>query len=254
LRLRKKNIGDFINNENALYSYRTRSGIQKDSLMAQALRNNRETIEYTVKNGETMAGIAKKFHMSLTEMRSLNSLKKNYVKPKQRLLVYNGSAKPRFPESLALASTSTTVVPAEPEKESPPPPSATSLVYIVKSGECMAGIAQKQGCTVQNLMTWNNLSSQNLLVGQKLKIRSSGEASAIAESKPKAMSHPATTPVKSTAKTKAKVVWYTVQSGDNLWDIAEKYDATVSEIKKANKITNAQRLRAGQKIRIEPGK
>ena len=103
-------------------------------------------------------------------------------------------------------------------------------------------------------MTWNNLSSQNLLVGQKLKIRSSGEASAIADNKPKTISRPATTPVKSTSKTKAKVVWYTVQSGDNLWDIAEKYDATVSEIKKANKITNAQRLRAGQKIRIEPGK
>ena len=255
LRLRKKNIGDFINNETALYAYKTKSGIERDSLMGLALRNNRETIEYRVNSGETMAGIAKKFHMSTYELKSLNGLKKNYVKPKQRLLVYNGPASSKFPENIAHINSPPASSNTEPEKESPPPSSAGPVVYIVKQGECLALIAQKHGCTVESLMAWNNLKSQNILVGQKLKIlSSSGESPSTAETKTKSVSRPAATTVKTATKSKVKFIWYTVQPGDNLWDIAEKYDATVSDIKKLNDITNAQRLRPGQKIKIEPGK
>jgi len=255
LRLRKKNIGDFINNEAALYAYRTKSGVERDSLMALALRNNRETIEYRVKSGENLAGIAKKFHMSTSELKSLNSLKKNYVRPKQHLLVYNGPAKSKFPESLAPSNSLPAVTRAEPAKEIPPSPSTSPVVYTVKQGECLALIAQKHGCTVENLMTWNNLKNQNILVGQKLKILSpSGEPSPVSETKSKAVSSPASTTAKPVSKPKAKYIWYTVQPGDNLWDIAERYDATVSGIKTLNNITNTQRLKAGQKIKIEPAK
>ena len=46
---------------------------------------------------------------------------------------------------------------------------------------------------------------------------------------------------------------YTIQPGDNLWDIAVEYDgATVAQIKKLNNITNAQKLKPGQKIKIMP--
>jgi membrane-bound lytic murein transglycosylase D len=255
LRLRKKNIGDFINNESALYAYKTKSGVERDALMTFALRNNRETIEYRVKSGESMAGIAKKFHMSIYEMKSLNSLKKNYVRPKQNLLVYNGPAKSRFPESIAPVNSSPAITNAEPEKVTPLTPSTNPIVYAVKQGECLALIAQKHGCTVENLMTWNNLKSQNILVGQKLKIlSSSGETASTEEIKTKAVPRPASTISKNASKTKSKYVWYTIQQGDNLWDIAEKYDATVSEIKKLNNINNTHRIRAGQKIKIEPGK
>jgi membrane-bound lytic murein transglycosylase D len=255
LRLRKKHIGDFINNEAALYAYKTKVGIQRDSLMILALRNNRETIEYRVKGGETMAGIAKKFHMSTYELKSLNSLKKNYVRTKQRLLVYNGPAKSKFPESITPVNSSPAVMNEEPGKETSRIPSSGTIIYIVKQGECMALIAQNHGCTVENLMIWNNLKSQNILVGQKLKIHpSSGETTATTEIKSKAVSRPALPDAKITARPKARYVWYTIKPGDNLWDIAEQYDATVSEIKKLNNITNIQRIRAGQKIKIEPGK
>jgi membrane-bound lytic murein transglycosylase D len=255
LRLRKKNIGDFINNETALYLYKPKAGLERDSLMTLALRNNRETTEYRVKSGETLAGIAKKFHMTTYELKSLNGLQKNYVKPKQRLLVYSGKSTQKYPESLAAAKTPPAVSNEEPVKETPPPAAASTIIYVVKKGECMALIAQKHGCSVDNLMAWNNLKSQNLLIGQKLKIQSSGgEAAPEAEAKPKTTAKPSGTQAKPASGQKTKYVWYTVQSGDNLWDIAEKYDATVSEIKKLNNISNAQRLKVGQKIKIEPGK
>jgi membrane-bound lytic murein transglycosylase D len=256
LRLRKNHIGDFINNETVLYSYKTKTGIQKDSLMMLALRNNRETIEYRVKNGETLAGIAKKFHMTISELKSLNNLKKNYVRPRQNLLVYNGSVKSKFPDSIASENYSAPFTNADPEKvNTPHSPAASTIIYTVKQGECMALIAQKHGCTVQNIMTWNNLKNQNLLVGQKLKIFSSSwETNSSQEHSAKTGNHSDTSNVKTASSPKSKYIWYTIQQGDNLWEIAEKYDATVSSIKSLNNITNAQRVQIGQKIKIEPGK
>ncbi|MGA3013983.1 MAG: LysM peptidoglycan-binding domain-containing protein [Bacteroidales bacterium] len=255
LRLRKTHIGDFINNENALYAYKTKAGIQKDSLMLLALRNNRETVEYRVKNGETMAGIAKKFHMTISELKSLNGLKKNYIKPRQNLLVYNTSAKSKFPDSIPLSNSQPVNSSSDQIKESSHSLNSGTIVYSVKQGECMALIAQKHGCTIQNIMTWNNLKSQNLLVGQKLKILSSNAETGLSQDpKSKAIIHPANTNGKNIPKPIPKFILYTVHQGDNLWDIAEKYDATVSSIKSLNNITNTQRLLAGQKIKIEPGK
>jgi membrane-bound lytic murein transglycosylase D len=256
LRLRKTHIGDFINNETALYSYKTKAGIQKDSLMNLALRNNRATSEYRVQNGETLAGIAKKFHMTINELKSLNNLKKSYVRPRQRLLVYNGSARSKFPDSITSENYSAPVSDPDPEKVNITGSNVESIiVYTVRAGECMALIAQKHGCTVQNIMAWNNLKNQNLLVGQKLKILSSSRETAFSqEHNVKTGSHSDTSNIKTTPLPKSKYIWYTVQQGDDLWDIAEKYDATVSSIKSLNNITNTQHVQVGQKIKIEPGK
>jgi membrane-bound lytic murein transglycosylase D len=255
LRLRKTHIGDFINNENSLYAYKTKAGIQKDSLMLLALRNNRETVEYRVKNGETLAGIAKKFHMSINELKTLNSLKKNYVKPRQNLLVYNTSAKSKFPESLTTTNSPVLDSNSDHQKEHPVPPSSGTVIYTVKQGECLALIAQKHGCTVQNIMNWNNLKNQNILVGQKLKILSaSTETDSSQNLEAKTVHHSPVSNLKSNSTTTHKYIWYTVQAGDNLWDIAEKYDATVSTIKSLNNITNTQKIQPGHKLKIEPGK
>jgi membrane-bound lytic murein transglycosylase D len=254
LRLRKKYIGDFINNEAALYAYKPRKGTLRDSLMALAYNNNRETIEYRVKNGETMAGIAKKFNMTTAELKSLNNLKKNYVHAKQRLLVYTGPARARFPENLAPINHTPAETEVKPVRESRPVAQESTFYYTVKKGECMALVAQHFGCTVENIMKWNDMKNQNLLVGQKLKILSShGERESGVEPKPKNTPHTAGTAVKTGHTPAPKYIWYTIQSGDNLWDIAEKYDATVSDIKALNNITNTQKLQPGQRIKIHPG-
>jgi membrane-bound lytic murein transglycosylase D len=250
LRLRKKYIGSFINNEQMLYAYKTRKGIERDSLLAIAYRSNRETIEYKVRSGETMSSIAKKFHMSTSELKSLNNLKKNYVRPKQSLLVYAGSPKGQPP---VVMTTDAQQVPDTSRKDQPVPetgPPALPEYHVVKSGESLGKIAAKYGCSVNDLMKWNALSSGNILVGQKLKM--SEPENYIASTK--GSSSKSTSVPKKTNSGKSshqKYIIYTVKSGDTLWEIAEKYDGvTVADIKKLNNIKNTQRLQTGQKLKI----
>jgi len=254
LRLRKKYIGHFINNESALYAYKTKEGLERDSLMALIFSSYRESAQYTVKSGETISSIAKKFGMSVSELKILNNLRKNYVKPKQKLLVY---AKPVKNKSSEVLTASATTKSANNRKDSSSARSSRTDViassgnsenlpnyYFVKSGESLVVIAMKFHCTVEQLKKWNNLSSDKVIIGQKIKINPSSKQET-SGTKPDTNKTS-----KSIQSGTTKITMYTIQPGDNLWEIADKFDVTVSQLKALNKINNANRLKPGQKIRI----
>jgi len=259
LRLRKKHIGSFINNETILYTSRTAGGLQKDSMMKLVYDNYREAELYTVKSGETMSSIAKKFHMTVSDLKALNNTTKNSFKPKKKILVYSKPATQQgrqtaitstyIPQSLPTDTSlkSKTEANTEPAQttttsKSTQPVSSARTTHVVKSGESIGSIAKKYGCTTAELMNWNNLSGSKILVGQKIKVNGT--------------SHGTTSNVKSGTGSKSKTsstqkyTTYTIQSGDNLWDIADKFDVTVSQIKALNNIKHANRLKPGQKIKI----
>ena len=261
LRLRKKDIGSFINNETALYTYRTSSGIQQDSMMKLMFDNYREVDLYTVKSGETMASVAKKFNMTVTDLKALNNTKKTTLKPKKKILVYKkqtsqkggntGITSTYVPQVIqkdtsgeqktGTAKNSDTVTSKSSEKSNQPAELAKTI-HVVKSGESLGFIAGKYHCTTTDLMKWNNLSSTKIVVGQKLKVATSNQGTLKVKQEPGAKP-------KTTSQAQ-KFTIYTIQSGDNLWDIADKFDVTVSQIKSFNDLKNSNRLKPGQKIKI----
>ena len=258
LRLRKKYIGDFINNEAALYAFRTKKSMSEEASLAAIYASYRETQQYTVKKGETMASIAKKFHMSIPELKSLNNIKKNAVKPKQKIFVYVPGSAPKIPDSVlhkqeitAKADSTKTVVEHKDTVKlaasEPEPEVSSPKIHVVKSGESLGLIAGKYNVTVNELISWNNLSSSKVVAGQKIKIQGSSfkQSSSNASSTKTQASKPSKTSPGGTHD-----CYYTIQTGDNLWDLADQFNVTVAQIKKLNDINNASYLKPGQKIKI----
>ncbi len=218
LRLRKKDVGDFITNESNIYAYETKLAKERNSLEKIVEESKRSTQYYIVKSGDNLGAIASRHNMSVSQLKSMNNLRSNTIHPRQRLIVYNGSGP--MPSSSSTYTSNT------------PTPTPSPSFHTVKSGESLGLIAGKYGCSVSQLMSWNNLSKSTIYAGQKLKVngsKSSGSTSSGSGS---------------------KYTYYTIKSGDNLWDLAQKYNCTVSAIKSLNNIKNANRLRPGQKIKI----
>lgn len=101
--------------------------------------------------------------------------------------------------------------------------------YVVKKGDSLYSIASRYGTTVSALKSLNNLSNDNLSVGQLLKLPSS-----VSDEKPEKE------PPKNT---------YVVQKGDTLYSVSRKYNTTVEQIKKLNNLTS-NNLSIGQVILV----
>lgn len=98
--------------------------------------------------------------------------------------------------------------------------------YIVKKGDSLWSIASKNNTTVDNIKKLNNLSSNNLSIGQVLKLSYDAEGGNAEESN-----------------------IYTVKKGDSLWLIANKYGTTVDELSSANGL-KSNTLSIGQTLII----
>lgn len=150
----------------------------------------KESDEYAVQKGETLYSIARKFNTTVDNLKSLNNI---------------------TTDSLAIGQI--LKIPGEENiKEN---------TYTVKKGDNLYSIARTYGTTVDKLKDINNLTSNNLSIGQVLKLPSSDT-------------------------TKDNVV-YTVKKGDSLYSIAREYGTTVDALKKLNNITS-NTLSIGQKL------
>lgn len=101
-----------------------------------------------------------------------------------------------------------------------------NIEYIVVAGDSLWSIARKFNTTVDAIKKLNNLTSDVILVGQKLLI-----------------------PTSNGSITPPTYTMYTVVAGDSLWSIARKFDTTVDAIKRLNNLTS-DILWIGQPLKI----
>lgn len=98
-----------------------------------SMESNDSSTYYIVKSGDTLWGIAKKYNMSVDELKYLNNLNSNIITIGQKLIVNN-----------------------------------FDNIYIVKKGDTLYKIANVYNTTVGDLKSSNNLTSDFLSIGQKL--------------------------------------------------------------------------------------
>ena len=115
---------------------------------------------HTVQPKETLATIAKKYKVSTTSLRELNDLSATArVKTKQTIAIPESSASALPAPAAASSAVRQTAQAASP------------VVYRVRAGDTLFGIAQRFGTTVDALRTLNKLKSDSISIGLTLTIR-----------------------------------------------------------------------------------
>lgn len=150
---------------------------------------------YTVKKGDSLYSIARLYDVSVADLKIANKLTSNVLSIGQVL---------KIPDIVEKSDTS---------------------VYYVKKGDSLYGIAKSYGVSVEDIKKLNNLSNNNLSIGQELLIP--GLSS---ENVP-------------------SVKVYTVVKGDSLYKIANLYGVSVDDLKSANKLSSSV-LSIGQQLVI----
>lgn len=205
---------------------------------------------YIVKSGDSLWSIAKKYGVSIDDIKKANNLSSNLLNIGMILII--------------------------PEKEVPPEP-GDFIIYTVSKGDTLYSIANKYNLTVDEIIDYNDLATTNLSIGQQILIpiqKESGIKTYIVQSGDTlygiaskygisvntlknynnltsnilSIGHVLNIPSTSET-TSSKYLEYVVKKGDSLYSIASRYNTTVSDIMKLNNLSTSL-LNVGMVLKI----
>ena len=134
----------------------------------------------------------------------------------------------------------------------PPPPAPAYTVYVVKNGDYLAKISKRYNITINSIKRLNNLKSDSIRIGQKLKLPGKVELDADTAATAAVEAAPAKTAVASSVVYKGETKEYVVKSGDTLGAIAYGNGCNIRQLKAINGL-KGDTLRVGQKLKIPAG-
>lgn len=198
---------------------------------------------HKLKRGESIDKAADQFGISSQELRQVNGI------PSSRKLAGGGAILvPHENTDAALQPVLESDSAPESTVAGPVLPRATRTLtfaaHRVRKGDTLFGIARRYGVSADDLRTWNRMRSNAVRVGQALVIhRATVPARAAAE--PKAPAAAQITKTGAPAKHD-----YVAKRGDTLYSIARRFDVSVGELQRENKLSRARPLLAGMRVAI----
>jgi LysM repeat protein len=186
-----------------------------------------EQAAYEVKQGDTLYGISKKLNVTIAELQQWNDLDGNEIELGQELVYYlrndirSDALSEDEAESLVNRSTD-----------------SNNVFYIVKSGDSLYRIAGEHNMTVQELKELNDLSTDNLRIGQRLAVKKQNEAP------------PSVAEFSAESTPQGVFSVYEVKSGEDLEDILLRFKMTENEFKLLNSELNVNRMSTGQQVTV----
>ena len=239
LRIPYQYTNAFIDNEDSLYRHKADMYFNPVTLKKIQDGGDGERITYRVKSGDYLGKIASRYGTTVAKIKRWNNLKSNNIRVGQRLIIYRGGNVPASAETSSTSSSGS--------NQSSASTATGGTTYTVKSGDALSTIAERYKVTVSQLKKWNNLSSSNIRVGQKLIVsQQPASAQKTTETKPTA------TQQSSTVKANDPNIGYTeyiVKDGESLYIIAKKFPGVSAQnIMDFNGI--GSNIKPGMKIKI----
>ena len=167
---------------------------------------------HKVRRGETLGSIARRYGISVSQLKRWNGLRSNTAKVGKTLKVSNPAKQSK--------STTTTTTTTSNEKQK---------YYTVKRGDSLSSIAERFGVTVAQLREWNGIEADNINAGVRIAVDASAS--------------------RRVSKPEVKTSTYTVKKGDGLGAIAERHGMTLQEIRELNGLKD-NNIQAGQKLKV----
>jgi membrane-bound lytic murein transglycosylase D len=200
----------------------------------------RSWVRHRVKTGETLSVIARKYGSTVSILKDYNKIKGNMIYAGDYLLIPVPQNKKYYtyrpPRTKRKSSgrrkvSYAKVVPANHKK----------IVYLVKKGDTLGEIAELYQTRASKIRNWNNLYyGQNIYPNQKLTIWipenfsqtiSSSKSSKSEEHLPDGSYH-------------------VVRAGDTLWEIAQKYEISIANLKKMNR-KHSNTIKPGERLKVK---
>ncbi len=189
-----------------------------------------------MKKGDSLYVISKRYDISINNIKKSNNLKGNNLKVGQKLTL--GSKKPAEAETRAKADKEDEAQTLRKQKQ--------TGKYTVGKGDTVSQIALKFGISQKELKSENGLRSNTLRIGQVLKV----PGQEIVQAKSTETENTAVTKKEPEKKQAAYVKKrYVVRAGDTLSGIADNFDVSVVDLKKASALKN-NRINKGDVLLI----
>ena len=167
--LPKQKIGFFLTNEQEIYA-----AIKAQTQTEVASVVKEVQLTHVVKSGQRLSDIARKYGVSVADIKSWNYIGKKGIRPGKKLVIYVPKKEDVAAGSTnEVAKTETKQDSIDDKKLAENKTSSTSpAIHKVKSGESLFGIAKRYGMNVNELMNLNGLNKNSKLsIGQKLKLK-----------------------------------------------------------------------------------
>lgn len=167
--------------------------------------SNETNASYTVVSQDTLWKISRKYNCTPDDLKKWNGLSSDALSVGQVLKV-NDTA----------SSTEEVATVITPTVEVSPTVTSSENTYTVKSGDTLWSIARNHGVSLDEVKSWNNLSSTLIFVGQVLKFDGATSSQ--------------------TTASNVGTTTYTVKAGDTLWSIARSSGMDLAELRKVNNL------------------
>lgn len=177
---------------------------------------------YTVKDGDTLFSIAQKFGVTVGRLKKWNNLEGAAISVGQALIIQ--PVKEYQPEKA--------IEPVEEPVSIPAVSGAADGYYTVKSGDTLFRIAQLFGMEVEKLKALNGLTSNNIRVGQELKVKAGSAKRMAMPAKPGA------------------VIRYELKQGMGLKELLRVFDMSMKEFRQLNPEMKATYINKGQVVQV----